>query len=287
MYKILVPTDFSTCAKNAEDVALQIAEKVGGEVHFYHKTNVLHDWQQLTEEQRKPFPESAQAIKEVEANFAKLLAAQQKAYPNVAVKTIYSHGRLIENISDYIDSFNIDLLVMGSHGASGYNEWMIGSNTQKVVRLAHCPVLTIKNEWNKLDIKHIAFASNFDSNLKVAFEKVIQFAQLFDAQIHLLTIDTPAFYTEPQSLVLESMETFKKLCKGRVKCTLHSYYHMTTFRGIRDFTVNNTMDMVAIATHGRQFLGRLFFGSFAETLVNHLETPLLTVNIKGDVRYET
>ena len=46
----------------------------------------------------------------------------------------------------YAEAYEVDLIVMGSHGASGLNEWLIGSNAQKIVRLAHCPVLTIKNK---------------------------------------------------------------------------------------------------------------------------------------------
>lgn len=175
---------------------------------------------------------------------------------------------------------------MGSHGTSGYNEWVLGSNTQKVVRKVNCPVLTIKSPTNLMDIKNIAFVSTFDNNLKEGFKKVIHFAKQFEANIHLLTIDTPSFFGESQIAILESMRTFKKMVNNEgLSCFIHSEKERTTYKGIKKYAIEHDIDIVAMATHGRGPIGRFIFGSVAETMVNHLDSPLLTFKINQQTIY--
>jgi len=281
MIKILVPTDFSTCANNAVDVALQIANQLNGEVHFYHRMDLPNIWNELSVEEKTAFTETQVKIKKTHEALNQLEKRSKEAYPKVRITTTFSQGHLISTITQYVDAFDIDLIVMGSHGASGINEWLIGSNTQKVVRLAHCPVLTIKNSIEKIDFSHIVFAANYDSNLKPAFRQLIDFARLFNAHLHLLTVDTPSFYQEPQYAVIESMEEFKQLCKEKVECSIHHFEDLNTLQGIKHFSEKFDIKMVAMATHGRKKLARAIMGSLTETVVNHLEIPVLSINLKA------
>ncbi len=281
MIKILVPTDFSICATNAANVALQIANQLNGEVHFYHRMDIPQIWNDLSIEEKKVFTETQVSIKKAHEALNQLEKKSKENYPGIGITTTFSQGHLITTIGQYVDTFDIDLIVMGSHGASGINEWLIGSNTQKVVRLAHCPVLTIKNPIDKIDFNHIVFAANYDSNLKPAFRQIIDFARLFDAHIHLLTVDTPSFYQEPQYAVIESMEEFRHLCEGKVKCSIHHFEDLNTLQGIKHFSEEFDIKMVAMATHGRRKLARAIMGSLTETVVNHLEIPVLSINLKA------
>ncbi|MGB1242007.1 MAG: universal stress protein [Chitinophagales bacterium] len=281
MIKILVPTDFSSCANNAVDVALQIANQLKGEVHFYHRMDIPHIWNELSAEEKSVFTETQVNIKKAHQALNILERQSKETYPNVRITTTFSQGHLISTIGQYVDNFDIDLIVMGSHGASGINEWLIGSNTQKLVRLAHCPVLTIKNPIKKIDFSHIVFASNYDNNLKPPFRQLIDFARLFDAHIHLLTVDTPSFYQEPQYAVIKSMEEFKHLCEGKVKCSIHHFEDLNTLQGIKNFSKKFDIKIVAMATHGRKKLARAIMGSLTETVVNHLEIPVLSINLKA------
>ncbi|MEZ4886904.1 MAG: universal stress protein [Chitinophagales bacterium] len=281
MLKILVPTDFSNCAEAATDVALQIAQLQNGEVHFYHRIDIPHNWNQLTADEKALFSETKSNIKQVHDTLEELEKQAKRKYPSVRIVTTFSHGHLINTVTQYVDAFDIDLMVVGSHGASGINEWLIGSNTQKIVRLAHCPVLTIKKTIEKIDFSHIAFAANYDSNLKPAFRQLIEFAHLFGAHIHLLNVNTPSFYEEPQYAINESMEEFKQMCKGKVKCSIDHFEDLNAVMGIKHFAEEHNIKMVAMATHGRKNLARAIMGSMTETVVNHLEIPVWTINLKA------
>jgi len=111
MYKILVPTDFSACATFAEDLALSIAKKVEGEVHFYHRAAIPHNWKDITENDKNRFPEIWDEVRSTELNLQRCMVKAKEKQVNS--KRVYSHGKLIENVIDYVDTFDIDLIVKG------------------------------------------------------------------------------------------------------------------------------------------------------------------------------
>ncbi len=281
MFKVLVPTDFSDCATHALNAALQIAQKLNGEIHLYHRADIPHNWHQFSEEEKNCFPEIKTRVAKTKRELQAISQQIERKYQSVKIITSFSYGHLLNNILTYAESYEIDLIVMGSHGASGISEWLIGSNTQKIVRLAPCPVLTIKQEIESIDFNHITFVSNFDTDLKPAFRKLIEFARCFDAHIHLLTIDTYGFYSEPQYAVLKSMEEFARMCGDKVPCTLHQEHAFNTIKGLDEFVCTNSIQVLAMATHGRKYLARAVMGSLAETVVNHLDMPVLTINLQA------
>ena len=75
---------------------------------------------------------------------------------------------------------------MGSHGANGFKELFIGSNTEKVVRTANIPVLVIKNEHTDFNIKDFVFATDFGEESRWSFTQAQKFAKAMDAKMHLL-----------------------------------------------------------------------------------------------------
>ena len=103
-------------------------------------------------------------------------------------------------INEIQENKDIDLVVMGSNGASGLDEILIGSNTEKVVRHSNVPVLVVKQELEQLEINDIVFASNFEEENLHAFQKAKTFADSFDAKLHLLYVNLPGnqFYSSQE-----------------------------------------------------------------------------------------
>ena len=114
---------------------------------------------------------------------------------------------------------NSDLIVMGSHGISGFSKVFIGSNTEKVVRLADSPVLTIKNEIEDFGVKNMVFASNFFEESHTVFKKIKFFADLYKTHIYLLKVITPKEF-EPtpvsQKLLNRFINRFNLFIKTRI-----------------------------------------------------------------------
>ena len=143
MKRILVPTDFSKHADHALRVAAQIARKNGGEIYLLHMLELPQQGSDMVHN-GSDIPQimffKNYAIKKLED------LMQADFLQGISVFEIIQFEKTFDGILNISRKNNIDLIVMGSHGASGYEEMCIGSNAEKVVRNAEFPVLVIKNE---------------------------------------------------------------------------------------------------------------------------------------------
>ncbi len=279
MKKILVPTDFSECAKNALKAASDIARKSEAEIHLVHvyqipvwgfaeanvdiiKNRLLHE--KIEKELYKT------------ANFDFLSGLKVR-------KHIFTDMKIHDALKSktFVDA---DLIVMGSHGISGWREFFIGSNTEKVVRLIEFPVLVIKEWYVNFEIKNMIFASNFSSETDSVFVNIKKIAEIFQSKIHLLKIITPGNF-EPSNYTTEAI---KKLVRKfyLANYSINVYNDETVEDGVLNFSKSIESDCIAIETHGRTGFAHLINGSIAEKLVNHIELPVLSIKIKFDsMRY--
>lgn len=274
MKKILVPTDFSPQAENALKVAAQLAKKHKCEIYLLHILEIpLHKVDALSSYNNLP-----------EAVFFMKLARQKfedfrdKSYlKNLKVHEHVEIQEIFKGIFHVCKKHKIDLIVMGSNGADGLKEMLIGSNTEKVVRTSETPVMVIKNEHDKFKTKEFVFASDFKEESVKPFEKAMAFAKLFDSKIHLLMVNTPIdFMTtgEAESRIQNFIKPYKLS-----NCTINIYSDMTIEQGIMNFCQSINADLIGMSTHGRQGISRFFNGSVSEDLANHAKRPVITFKI--------
>jgi nucleotide-binding universal stress UspA family protein len=185
--------------------------------------------------------------------------------------------RVINKIKQVIKDDQVDLVVMGSKGSSGVDEFLIGSNTEKVVRTATCPVLTVKNRIPDFDIREIVLASDFKREIGKAVEHFKVFQRLFDARIHLVYINTPGAFESSSNIQEKLALTARKY--GLRNFTINVYNDTVEEDGILHFAEDINADLIMMATHGRTGLSHLLSGSIAEDLVNHTSIPVLTYQI--------
>ncbi len=275
MKRILIPTDFSDCALNAAKVAVSIAQKTGASLYFFTRTFAYEYEDYMTESELKSIPEIQERLQNVEKNFAELFTKLK--LNNLNVYKFSKRGDTEKEILDYSRAISADLIVMGTHGVSGLKEWALGSVTQKIVRRAECPVLTIKEVPKKLSFDNIVFLSNFDEEAKEPFKQACHFAQNYNAKIHLLNIDTPSYFTEIPFLIKEAMTKFADTYDGEIE--KHRFDAWNVENGLKNFLNTTEADLVIIPTHGKRGLRYLFFNSLAEGIVNHLNFPIMTIRI--------
>ena len=178
---------------------------------------------------------------------------------------------------DTCKELKIDLIVMGSHGVSGFREMFIGSNTEKVVRMSDIPVLVIKNYHKTFRIKNFVYASDFSDEIKAPFSKVVNFANKFDATLHLVTVNTPNDF-KSTGVAQETMDNFLKGFNVK-KVVTHIYNESNVEKGILHFAKSIDADIIGMCTHGRKGISHFFNGSISEDLVNHAKRPVITFKI--------
>jgi len=287
MKNILVPTDFSDCAANASNVALEIAKKAKAKIYFIHSHRAFdagghahmhggkHGGHHSGHHARHSISDPSEGHAKNE--LSKLVKAVERLGLEADQILLRNAGQ--ERILSYIASLKIDFVVMGSHGTQGMRELFIGSNTQRMVRESPVPVLVIKKDIKKFEVKNMVFASTFMEDVHKPFMKIIEFADLMKAQIHLLTVNMPYNFSETHEMEL-NMNNFLKKCP-RGKCSINIYNALNEERGIQMFTESINADLIAITTHGKAGFLKMISHSITESLVNHTNIPVLSVNMKA------
>ncbi len=272
MKNILVPTDFSYSADKAADTAMLVAAKFSAEIHFLHITQNIDENMHVPHNTNISLanPQKGHAQNELNLLVAKATKRGLKATPLLVFD---KGGELMEN---YIKPLQIDLIVMGSHGATGFRELVIGSNTQHVVRHSSVPVLVIKNLTKGIfNIENILFASTFQDDSTKAFDFVADFAKAWKATVHILFINFIDKVTNQDTIDL----VVQKLTKSHpdLVCTSSSIEANDEEWGIHQFVDKiGGVDMVALTTQEK--VGFILSHSVAEDLVKHSELPVLVLN---------
>lgn len=281
MKTIIVPTDFSEQAGYALDLAVQIARRSSAKILLLNVIEGMRSFSFNTMgEAESATGEEAFIIKKlIEQTRENLYDVKTKPeYADVEIESLVEMGNPYQSIGSVVGEHNAELIVMGTKGASGVDEVMIGSNTERVVRYAQCPVVTIKEKLDLDSIKNIVFATNLTEDQDDVVNRVKAMQKQLGAELHLIKVNTPNnFHTQRQSA-----EEFRKyLAKHEFEnAHTHVYNEATEEDGIIYFAEDLGQCMIAIGTHGRTGILHLLSGSIAEDLVNHSKVPVWTMSMK-------
>ncbi len=281
MKRILVPTDFSEQAASALHLAAEIAKKGNIELVLLHVVEIPGQQPSFNvtgDVSHGDGMEGVFVMKMLEKGKAQLRETSESAVlEGVNVRTELKAGNAYYNISTIVNELEPDLIVMGTSGSSGMEEILIGSNAEKVVRNASCPVLTLKDKISLSELNNVLFASSLkhdDSGIINSLKKILE---LSNAKIHLLKVNTPNNF-ESSSSMHKKMDKYMK--DYGLDAERHVYNASNEEEGILDFTKENNIDLIAMGTHGRKGLMHLLSGSIAEDVVNHSKRPVLTFKIE-------
>jgi nucleotide-binding universal stress UspA family protein len=274
MKRILIPTDFSKYADEAIEVGAQIAKKNDCEIILIHMLELPGQMNDAIKGETS-IPEVMLFKRKAEEI---LKSIKNRPYlSGIQITEIVRLDGAYNGINNYIKQNSVDLIVMGSHGASGINEIFIGSNTEKVVRQSEIPVLVIKNKIENFNVKNIIFASDFSKEIKKPFQKVLDFAKLFGSKLNLVMICTPNSFkstSAAKKIITEFITDF-----DMPEYSFETYNESNIERGIINYSNEKDADLIAFCTHGRTALNHFFTGSTSEDLVNHATKPVLTFRI--------
>jgi len=277
MKRVLVPIDFSECSEYAAKVAASIVRKNNGKLFLLHVLN-LPQYQDEKVKSIEDIPEVQPALMQIRAKFAEFVKKPFLRGINIAEVLLF------ENVYDTVTEFSrendINLVVMGSHGSAGIREFFIGSNTQKIVRMSDAPVLAVKNDIKRFDLKKVVFATDFSSNSFHAFERIEMLFNLYKSKIYFLKVNTKENF-ETSNITKSKAEPFLKDIRFK-DSELVVINHTSIAAGIIEFADELKPDIIAMATEGRNTLYQIFNESIAEKIVNHSSFPILSVKIDND-----
>ena len=276
MKNILVPIDFSKKSEFASKMAARIAKKSNSVIYLLHIIELPTGVVDMGPASSFSIPESMLYLRKIRERILEFknsfFSESTQVHYAIKLQTPY------EGILKYADKINADLIVMGSKGQSEFEEIIIGSNTEKVVRTAKMPVIVVKKDNEKFRMKNLIFASSFkNEDKKEVFRKFLEFANHFDSKIHLLKINTPTKFESTQEAT-EKIETF---IEGfdLPKYSINIYNDALIEKGILNFANNIDADLIALSTSGRTGLSHLFSASVTKSLSKKALKPILTIRV--------
>jgi nucleotide-binding universal stress UspA family protein len=272
MKSILVPIDFSQCSKNALKAAIQIADKIGASielVHIYDRPVIGFVDLNIDHTKLKTLQ------KEIDKTMKSLIAEYNDN--NIKLTASILNDISLVDVFDLPRFENLEMVVMGSQGTSGLKELFIGSNTEKIVRRANCPVLCVKETTDLFNLKNVVLASNFYKEIELVFPQIDSFLNIFNPHYNLLKVCTPNNF-ETTRFSRRIMQAFAD--KFKIKdYDIHVYNDNHVESGILNFAKEIEADAIIIATHGRRGIEHFINGSLAEDVVNHAVTPVLSFKL--------
>lgn len=278
MKTILVPCDFSLQSRAAYETALEIASAKRGKVVLLHVLYIPTLYTSSLGGEALTFDPVYFTTMEADAR-KELEKMRNEAPSGVAVDVEVLFGEIVLSIKRMIETHGIDLIVMGTTGASGLSEIFIGSNTEKVVRHAAVPVLALRRPLTVPSVRNILLPSTLDLDQVDFMGHVKDLQEFFGATLHILLINTPSNFRRDAEAG-EALEEFVKHYKLKnYKTWFRNYWHEED--GIVDFAQNEKMDLIAMATHGRKGFAHLFLGSTTEDVVNHIQVPVWTYSLQN------
>ncbi len=275
--KILLPTDFSETASNALKQAISIASITNAELKLVHVVLPAINY-----EGNFPTPQSksynANFKKSVEKQMANLVSQiVKKELINVSYKVVI--GLPHKEICEIAEAEEIDLIVMGTHGTSGFSEFFAGSNATKVVASANCPVITIQKSPKTKGFKNIVLPIRSEFNSRQKVDYVVEMARLFSSTILVTGFADKKDKADQVKMKQYVKQVEKYLTKLKMKFNTTLLIDDNFIKEILIHATKNKADLIAIMNEHDFSLDQVIKGPYAKQFVNHSSIPIFSIPV--------
>jgi nucleotide-binding universal stress UspA family protein len=298
--RILCPVDFSEHSRRALDHALAIAKWYDSAVTVLHVSPLMPVAAYAPMSGMPPYVGlTADARHALMRSLEEFAAGGQASVP---VEFEIAEGHAAAVILARAGEISADLLVLGTHGRSGFERWVLGSVTEKVLRKALCPVLTVPTRVTHaaaepVVLRHIVCAVDFSECSMHALDYAISLAEEAHASltvVHVIELppDIPREVHETVMLGPRDRREYIALAEeeGRARLTdavpdrVRALLTVDTalgagtpYREILRVAAEHSADLIAVGVHGRGAIDRMLFGSTTQHLVRQAACPVLTI----------
>ncbi len=285
---ILVPLDFSDISIHALHSAEALARLFDARItpfHSYVPVNEL-DTPYSFDHSTTPVDDYTQIEESISGKLSEI--ARVEVDPQYLAKPLVSLGNPAQAIVE--ESKEYDLVVMNTHGRTGFTRLFLGSVSEKVLRMSHTPVLIVNKEREISSLDRILITTDFSDHSKEAFPYAKIIAEKAGASVelvHILSLDTQDS-EQPEESVLSLREQRLKIM---AKEELHDIGERvetkviissdTAHEAIYNYNLDNPHDLIIMSTVGRTGIEYLMMGSTTANVVRHVKSAVLSVNPKS------
>ncbi len=268
--RLLIPTDFSSDASNAVRYGVQFGKVLKSKITLFHATHVPVVSTAEMAMAASMIDDKMEA--QVQLEKMKLKLIEEFAYQNIDV--LITTGFAVDEITKLSRDESMDMIVMGTKGASGLAEVLIGSNTADVIEKCSCPVLAVPSKSNFKQPQKIVFATNYADNDFQTLYLLAEMFKPFNPEIVVLHVEVNNDH-KTENRMLEWFE-------GQVLTNIpYDNFSFELAKGdnvistVEDFIVANSIDLLSVSTRKRNFFDKLTSRSLTKKLAFHTDMPLL------------
>ena len=280
MKHILLPTDFSENSLNAIHYAMVFYQY---ESCKFYLLNVQKVSSFVTDDLMAMRPSETlfnTLIKTSKKRLEILIEELEDQYGNVLheFEARVDYDNFIDAVQQVIDKNQIDMIVMGTRGASILDKKLFGSHTVRIFQRCSCPVLAIPNDYTYRKIKTIAFTSNYYTAYKPEeLRPLINLVEQHNYDVHIIHVKEREHLTEYQ----ENNRAFLDSCFSNVNHAFITLEEDHLFKAVTHYISENNIDALAMMSRKHSFLERLFITHPAESFAFDLKVPLLVMENTG------
>ena len=272
MKRIVVAVDFSSGSIHALEYAISIANQFHSEILMIWVDNTSSPESIYSGSVKNYRGEVIKRFDELKTKFEPTLSGGKLDYK-------LRKGKIYYEIVTTAKLKTADLIVTGSHGVSGFEEYWIGSNANRIVSSASCPVITVRNGYQiKENMEHIVMPIDNTNHtlLKVPF--TVQMAKNFDAEIHLVATFSTNLKTMQRRVENYSNKAVKYMEKEGVKHVVEKIHTQNATKSTIEYATKIDANLISIVTEQDDRNDTGLLAPCAQQMVNHSNIPVLSVH---------
>ncbi len=269
MKNVIVPVDFSPLSLKGIDYALVLAGKYKAEIQLVH---VL---QESNVEYKSEFEKEKL---DVQHKFEEILEKYARKASGIKISTIIKQGKIHQEVVEQADAFDDSVVVISTHGGSGFEELFIGSNAFKMVSSTTRPVFTLRGEKVPGRIRKIVLPIDVTNETREKVPFTAKLASLFGAEIHVVTVTSAEVEDITKKIEQYAISVDNYLKNLKVKCVRDSLFGSNLTDITIDYATSVNADLIAIMSEQEKSISNLLLGNYAHQMVNKSVIPVLVIS---------
>jgi len=272
---IVVAIDFSKCSIHALEYAIETANRI--------KANILMVWIDSSVSSEYVFPEEECEIRfERKRHFEKLQEKYKDKLTGGKFDYKLRKGKVYVEVAKQAKNVKAELLICGTHGISGFEEFWIGSNAYKIVIHSSCPVITVRVDFKlKSLINKILLPIDGSAQTAKKVFYAAKFAKYSNSEVHVLALYSNSVKAI-QRRTDNSVKTVKKyLEENSIPCKINSLISENITFATIDYASKNDIDLIAIMTEQEITPSRSILGTTAQQIISNSASPVLCIHENG------
>ncbi|PLX18890.1 MAG: hypothetical protein C0599_11555 [Salinivirgaceae bacterium] len=272
MKHVLVPVDFSEDSVNALDMAVHYANQMGYNVRLLH---VIKD--AVFYQRNFALSNLVDVKNEKVVHNIKQIISQYKDKVKNEIDFRIRSGKVYNEIANQAKYGEAELIVIGTHGTSGFEELWLGSNAYKVVNNSPCPVISVRNSYRRHTINRIVLPIDDTPETRQKVPYAARIAKQFNALVYILQV-TETKKDSVRERINEYANQVARFFENNDIDFENEYLYGNNLTDMTiDFALRKDADLIAIMTEQSESTKNIWLGPYAQQMVNHSSVPVLCI----------